>query len=81
MTKKIIMENLSCTGCTSKIEIEIKKLDYVKNATFNFSIQTMLLDVTENFDDYESTMEIKRIVDSIETGIITYLSVSKPGMM
>lgn len=77
MNKKIIMENLTCTGCTGRIESELRKLTYVKSASFNFNTQTMLLDVTEEFDDYESTIQVKNIVDSIETGIYTYMSSNK----
>ena len=75
MDKKVIMENLTCTGCTGRIEIELRKLAYVKSASFNFSTQSMLLDVTDEFNDYASTIAIKKIVDSIETGINTYLSI------
>ena len=57
MIKKIVMENLMCTSCTSKIEIELKSLLYVNNASFNFNTQTMLLDVTV---EYVESVEIGR---------------------
>jgi Cd2+/Zn2+-exporting ATPase len=77
MIKKIIMENLMCTSCTSKIEIELKSLPYVSNASFNFNTQTMLLDVTDEYVESYAIKEIKRIVDSIETGVDTHLPSNK----
>ena len=78
MIKKIVMENLMCTSCTSKIEIELKSLLYINNASFNFNTQTMLLDVTVEYVESAAIKEIKKIVDSIETGVDTHLPHSKP---
>lgn len=72
MVKKIIMQNLICTGCASKIEKALVKLPYIKSASFNFANQTMLLEVTEAYDEDKAIPEIKTIVDDHETGIETY---------
>lgn len=73
MIKKIIMENLTCSSCSGKIERELVLLDYINNATFNFTTQTMLIDVNDQYDENSAVIEIKKIVDSIETGVLTYL--------
>lgn len=81
MIKKVIMENLMCTSCTSKIETELKSLSYIDNASFNFNTQTMLLDVTDKYNENEALIEIKKIVDSIETGVDTHLPNSESTKM
>ncbi len=73
MIKKIKMDNLMCSSCSTKIERELIKLNYINNATFNFTNHTMLIDVTSIYDENEAVKEIKTIVDSIEDGVNTYL--------
>ncbi|PAT02065.1 cadmium-translocating P-type ATPase [Candidatus Izimaplasma bacterium ZiA1] len=77
MIKKVVMENLLCSGCAKKIEDEIKTIKSINNATFNFANQTMLLDVTEEYNEQEMLPKIKKIVDSIEDGVNTYLYKNK----
>lgn len=77
MIKKITMENLMCSSCVTKIEIELKKEPYIENATFNFTNQTMLIDVNESYDEDTHIIKVKAIVDSIETGVETYLPSTK----
>lgn len=72
MVKKIVMQNLICTGCASKIEKALVKLPYIKSASFNFANQTMLLDVTKDYDASVALPEIKDIVDAYESGVETY---------
>lgn len=67
------MDNLICSGCASKIEDALTKRENITNATFNFTNQTMLLETDENFDEQSEIIEIKKIVDSIESGVDTYL--------
>jgi len=62
-----------CSGCASKIEKELMKQSYINNATFNFTNQVMLIDVTTEYIENTAIIEIKKIVDSIETGVETYL--------
>lgn len=66
------MENLTCSTCSAKIEKAVSRLPYVKSATFNFSSQTMLLDVTDAYDEDRAVKDIKTIVDDHEDGIETY---------
>ncbi len=71
MIKKIVMENLICTGCTAKIEKALAELPYIQSASFNMANQTMLIDVTEDYPE-NAIHEIRKIVNSIETGVFTY---------
>jgi Cd2+/Zn2+-exporting ATPase len=77
MIKKVIMENLICSGCAGKIEDSLKKKSYINNATFNFATQTMLLDTTPDYDEIKHINEIVEIVDSIEDGVNTHLLYQK----
>ena len=73
MIKKIKMDNLTCSSCSGKIEKALINKSNIENATFNFTNQTMLLEVNEEFDENTEIIEIKKIVDSIESGVNTYL--------
>ncbi len=66
------MKNLICTGCTAKIEKALAKLPYIVSASFNFSNQTMLLEINASYNESFAIEEIREIVNSIETGIETY---------
>ncbi len=72
MIKKVIMKNLICSNCASKIEKSLKDLDYINSASFNFPNQVMLIDATDDYPDESAVDEIKEIVDSIEDGVDTY---------
>ena len=69
MVKKIVMKNLICTGCAAKIERALSELSYINTASFNFANQTMVLDVTETYDETQALEEIRNIVDSIESDV------------
>ncbi len=73
MIKKIVMKNLTCATCTRKIEELLVKLPYIENATFNFTNQTMLIDVTDDYQENQHIVDIRAIVDRIETGVTTYI--------
>ena len=73
LQKSIAMENLVCKGCTNKIIKELKNLKYVSSALFDYNSQIMEITVTNDYNSNESILEIKEIVDSIESGINTYL--------
>lgn len=71
MMKKVSMKNLSCMSCAGKIEKELEKMPSIKSASYNLPNQTMLLDVTKDFNDDVDILEIKEIVDKIEDGVET----------
>jgi len=72
MIKKVIMKNLICSNCAAKIEKAVTELPYINSASFNFPNQVMLLDATDEYNDEQAVIEIKKIVDSIEDGVYTY---------
>ena len=72
MIKKIVMENLVCVNCTNKIEKRINRLDYVNNASFNFTSQIMTVDFKDDCDLETALKEIKEIVFILEDGVKVY---------
>lgn len=72
MIKKVVMKNLICSNCASKIEKALADLPYIESASFNFPNQIMLLDATDDYNEDSAVSEIKKIADSIEDGLETY---------
>ena len=48
MKKKFKMINLDCANCAAKMEAGIKKIDGVNDATMNFMMQKLTIDVNES---------------------------------
>lgn len=60
--KKYFLNNLDCPNCAAKLEDAIKKLNYVKSVSIDFSSLSMLIDT----DDIDS---IQKEIDRIEPGV------------
>ncbi len=69
MVRKLVMKNLICTACASKIEVALSELPYIHSASFSFANQTMIIDVDDSYDEERAVDEIQDIVDSIEGGV------------
>jgi len=69
MIKKILMKNLICSGCASRIEKALNERSDIHSASFNFASQTMLLDADESFVVSNEIASIQKLVDSIENGV------------
>jgi ferredoxin len=48
--KQFVLDNLYCSSCAIKIENEIRSLDYIKNASLNFSTKNYLKFFNTNYD-------------------------------
>ncbi len=72
MIKKIVMENLTCVNCATKIEKRINNLDYVNNASFNFTNQIMTVDFNDDVNLDDALFQIKNIVNVLEDNVNTY---------
>jgi Zn2+/Cd2+-exporting ATPase len=71
MIRKIIMKNLTCSSCISKIERRTNRLPYVNSASFNFANQILLVDFKDDYIPEVALREIKMIVDLLEDNIET----------
>ena len=61
--KKYHLENLDCAGCAAKIEAALKKLDFVKAVSIDFSSASMFID-TNAIDRVEQ--EIQKIEPDVK---------------
>jgi Zn2+/Cd2+-exporting ATPase len=63
--KQFVLSNLYCSSCAIKIENEIRSLDYIKNASLNFSTKSLRIETYA--DKSNNTAEqIKNIIKDIE---------------
>jgi len=65
MTKTIKVHNLDCANCAAKVERALNKIDGVKNASVNFFVQRITLDVDDARTD-EVMGEVCRVCKKIE---------------
>lgn len=64
---KIKLSNLNCAHCASKIENEIKKQDYIKDCSLNFS--SSVLKVESDLDEYSIIHNLNKIIKMIEPDV------------
>ncbi len=69
MIKKIVMKNLICSGCASRIEKALNERSDIHSASFNFASQTMLIDTDDTFNVTKEIEPLQKLVDSIENGV------------
>lgn len=50
MKKKFKMENLDCANCAAKMEEAIKHIKGVKDASMNFMMQKLTLEIADDAD-------------------------------
>jgi Cd2+/Zn2+-exporting ATPase len=66
--KQFVIDNLSCSSCAVKIENGIKSLDYVKNASLNFSTKNLRIETYAD-ESYNTLEQIKNVIKDIEPGV------------
>lgn len=67
--KKLILEGLVCTSCAGKIERKITSLDYVNNATINFSNGNLIINIKDEKKSIEILHKSKEIIKKIEPDV------------
>ena len=68
MKKKMIIKNLDCAVCATKLEDEIKKIFGVQNISISFMREQMKLDIDENRED-EIIEEVRLLVRKLEPDV------------
>ena len=63
--KQFVLDNLYCSSCAIKIENEIRSLDYIKNASLNFSTKNLHIEAYADEPDNVSE-QIKKIIKEVE---------------
>lgn len=72
MKKRFKLEELCCANCAAKMEVGIKKIDGVNDATVNFLAQKLSVDADEaRFD--EIMQEVVSLCKKIEPDCIIHL--------
>lgn len=61
--KKYLLKNMDCASCAAKIEIGLKKLEYVKFVSVDFATSSLLIE-TDNLDEIK--IKIKEIEPDVE---------------
>ena len=67
---KLILEGLDCANCANKIEKRINDLEYVIEASVNFSMSKAAVSFKENIKKEEVINAVKRIVKELEPDVI-----------
>ena len=70
---ELLLNNLNCPNCSAKIEQKVKEQAEFKNVMLNFVNKKMTMD--SQLSEEETLSKVKGIVDSIEDGVDTVLSV------
>ena len=70
---ELVLNNLNCPHCSAKIEETVKKQAEFENVIFNFVNKKMTME--SQLSEEETLSKVKGIVDSIEEGVDTVLSV------
>ncbi|WP_331721936.1 heavy metal translocating P-type ATPase [Alkalithermobacter paradoxus] len=70
LIKEFILEGLDCAGCSSKIELEVNKINGVITASLNFVTKVLKVQVNHEDNVDYITHEIKTIVKNIEPHVL-----------
>ncbi len=66
MKKTFNLEDLDCANCAAKMEVAIKKLDGIDDATVSFMTQKMTIDFSEGADVDKIMKTVKKTVNKVE---------------
>ena len=67
--KQVILENLNCANCASKIEDEVNQIDGL-NATMNFMNKILTLEAESEFDFSNTMRQVQTIVSKHEPDVV-----------
>lgn len=63
---RLYLDGLDCAGCAGKIEDRVNKLSEVKEATLNFTTQTLIINPQEDTSKDELFIKAKEIINKLE---------------
>ena len=63
---KLSLKGLDCPNCAAKIERKVNDLEEVKEASLNFAVQYIAIDIKEGYDSENVKTKVKEIVNSLE---------------
>ncbi|WP_454052482.1 heavy metal translocating P-type ATPase [Clostridium sp. Marseille-Q7071] len=68
--KELILENLDCANCASKIEHKIREINGIEEATVNFMTKTLIFKPKDEENLNEIEEKIKAIVKKLEPDVV-----------
>lgn len=70
MKRELVLEGLDCANCAAKIEVKVRELEDVKEATLNFITKTLSIEI-KDVDKIDSVIsEIRNIVNKFEPHVV-----------
>ena len=66
MKKVFKLEDLDCAHCANKMEVGIKKIAGVKNASISFMAQKMMIEFDEGVEEEKVMNEVVKVCKKIE---------------
>ncbi|WP_291580132.1 heavy metal translocating P-type ATPase [Clostridium sp. UBA6640] len=75
--KELILENLDCANCASKIENKVREIKGVEEVTVNFMTKTLIFKPKEGENLNDIKEEIKAIVKKLEPDVVVKDKVGK----
>ncbi len=63
------INGLDCAHCAQELEGRIRKSDAFNDATLNYSMKSLVLDVADDADEDEMVAKAQSIADDFEDGI------------
>ena len=75
-TFKLTLLGLDCANCANKIEDRVNRLQFVEEATLNFSTSQLTVLIKESHLKLETIQEIKKIVNQLEPDVTVKENVS-----
>jgi Cd2+/Zn2+-exporting ATPase len=68
--RELVLEGLDCANCAAKIEVKVRELEDVKEATLNFITKTLSIEI-KDVDKIDSVIsEIRNIVNKFEPHVV-----------
>ncbi|MGN9134219.1 heavy metal translocating P-type ATPase [Clostridium sp. HCP1S3_B4] len=67
---KLSLKGLDCPNCAAKIERKVNDLEEVKEASLNFAVQYIAIDIKDGFDSENVKTKVKEIVNSLEPDVV-----------
>lgn len=77
--KEFILDGLGCANCAAKMELGIKSLDGVGNASVDFATQSLKLEIYHNADYDEIMKNVVSIIEKIEPDVKLKEAAKKTG--
>ena len=66
---KLSLKGLDCPNCAAKIERKVNDLEEVKEASLNFAVQYIAIDIKEGYDSENVKTKVKEIVKAVVNAV------------